>query len=204
MDQRNVRGQVTRDRIVSTSLKLFAELGYTVVSIETVLQACGISRGALYHHFASKDAIFEAVLEEAERRVIAIVLQAGQGASNPLDALRAGCRAWLELAGSDAALRRIVLVDAPAVLGWEKWRAVDDRYALGLIRQCLVMVASEGRMESQMVEVYAHSILAVLTELALLVARSPSVEAMRRAQDAVEQVLSRFVGVEPFSRGSVS
>ena len=184
---------------MGTSLELFAELGYAAVSIEAVLQACGISRGALYHHYASKDAIFEAVLEEAEQRVIATIREAGRNETNPLDALRAGCRAWLELTVEDAALRRTILIDAPAVLGWEKWRAVDERYALGLIRGAFDLVATAGRMEKRMVEVYAHSLLAVLTELALLLARSHDVETMEAAHNAVENVLSRLVGVEPFS-----
>ncbi len=104
---------------------LFAEHGYEGTSIEAVLTAAGVSRGALYHHFAGKEALFTAVLEAVSERVTAEVTEAIRDYTDPVDALRTGALAWIDLAG-DPVIQRIMLVDAPSVLGWEQWRAMDE------------------------------------------------------------------------------
>jgi AcrR family transcriptional regulator len=198
MDRRIDRGAATRRGIVGIATRLFAEEGYEAISIERVLRTCAISRGALYHHFASKEALFTAVLEATEERVAETTAAAARGAANPLDALRAGCAAWLHLAACDAEVRQIVLIDAPSVVGWQAWREIDGRHALGLLKAGLGMAAADRRQQPDKVDVYAHMLLAVLIEMALLIARSEDSEvAMRTAEEAVEQVVSRLVGVEP-------
>ena len=167
------------------------------MSIEAVLRACEISRGALYHHYPSKEALFEAVLEAAEARVVETVSQAAQTALNPLDGLRAGCKAWLGLATSDPVVRQIILIDAPSVIGWERWRAVDSRYGLGLLKTGLALLVERGRGSAEMIEVNAHILLAALTEVALMLARSGDREDIRRGDEAIEQVVSRLAGVAP-------
>lgn len=197
MDQRSSRGQATRQRIIGIATRLFAAEAYEGTSIELVLRECGISRGALYHHFNSKDVLFTAVLEAAEARIAKTVGAAAQGAANPLDALRAGCAAWLQLA-RDPTVRQIVLIDAPSVVGWQAWREIDGRHGLGLLKAGLGMAAAAGRLQENMVDLYAHMLLAMLIEVALLIARSEDgVAATRTGQEAVEQVLSRLVGMEP-------
>ena len=191
------RGQATRLIILATATRLFTEEGYEGTSIEQVLRASGISRGALYHHFPSKVALFTAVLEATEARVAEKLLMAAKDAANPLDALRAGCFAWLDLV-HEPPVRRIVLTDAPSVVGWQAWRELDARYGLGLLKQTLGMVAAAGRMPADMIDLYAHTLLAVLGELALLIARAEDIAATtHNAQQAVEQILSRLAGVEP-------
>jgi AcrR family transcriptional regulator len=197
MDQRSGRGRVTRQHIIATATRLFADDGYEGTSIEAVLRECGISRGALYHHFASKEALFTEVLEVTEARVGEIITAAAQGAGNPLDALRAGCAAWLSLA-HDPVVKQVVLIDAPSVVGWQAWREIDGRYALGLLKSGLRMAAMMGRVPSAKVDLYAHMLLAVLIELALLIARSENIAAaVESSMEAVEQLVSRIFGVEP-------
>ncbi len=195
----NDRGQKTRKHILATATALFAEEGYEATSIELVLRSTGISRGALYHHFASKDALFKAVLEEVEARVAVTVANAAGRATNPLDALRAGCDAWLGLA-HDPIVRRIVLIDAPSVIGWQAWRDIDDRNALGLLKSAMGAMAAAGRMRTEMVDVNAHLLLAMLIELSMLVARTDDVAyVLRTGREAVEAILSRLAGVEPYA-----
>jgi AcrR family transcriptional regulator len=172
MDRRIDRGQATRQRLVESGTRLFTEHGYEATSIEMVLEDTGVSRGALYHHFESKASLFTAVLEATEARVAAAVAAAAASATEPLDALRAGCEAWLRLAADDAAIRQIVLIDAPTVVGWSAWRAIDERYALGLLKAGLAAAAARGKMAQENVVVYAHLLLATLVEAALLIARS--------------------------------
>jgi AcrR family transcriptional regulator len=184
------RGQATRQHIIAEAGKLFAEAGYEAVAIEAVLRACGLSRGALYHHFAGKEALFTAVLEAEEARIAETLMQAAQGQANPLDMLRAGCDAFLSMAASDPAVRRIVLTDAPSVVGWDVWRDIDSRHGLGLLKAAFGLAAGRGHIPENRVDTYAHALLAVLTEMALLVARAADHEAA--ARDTVELVLTRL------------
>lgn len=198
MAVRAKRGQATRQQIVAEATRLFAEAGYEAASIDAVLRACGISRGALYHHFASKEALFTAVLEAEEARVAEALLTSAQGQTNPLDMLRAGCSAWLHMAASDLAVRRIVLTDAPSVVGWDVWREIDSRHGLGLLKAAFRVAAQLGHLRESRVDTYAHALLAVLTEMALMVARAEDQSASTdAARDAVELVLSQLMGVAP-------
>ncbi len=196
MDKRNDRGQATRAHVLQVATELFAAEGYEATSIEVVLKASGISRGALYHHFANKEALFTAVLETVEARVAKQVSAAAAGATNPLDALRAGCAAWLELA-RDSAVRQIVLVDAPSVIGWQAWRDLDNQFALGLLKAALSGMAAAGRLRPDMVDTYAHLLLAAMIEASLLVARaSDADDAIAKGREALEALLSGVATVE--------
>ena len=189
MDKRQDRGQVTRQHILTTATRLFTETGYSDTSIELVLQACGISRGALYHHFVNKEALFVAVLEAVEVSIAERVRTAAQAAPSPFAALRAGCAAWLALA-RDPTVRQVVLIDAPAVLGWEAWRDLDNRYILGLLKAGLARAAAAGWGHTDLVDLHAHMLLAALIEVALLVARAADAEsALQQGQQVVEQFL---------------
>jgi AcrR family transcriptional regulator len=196
-DGRSDRGAATRKHILETATSLFTANGYDATSIEIVLRATGLSRGALYHHFASKDALFSAVLDDVEARVAMTVASAAGRATNPLDILRAGCDAWLGLA-RDPTVRQVVLIDAPAVIGWQGWRDLDDKHALGLLKAAVGAIAASGRMRAELVEVNAHLLLAMLIELSMLLARSNDVATtMRTGREAVEAILTRLAGVEP-------
>jgi AcrR family transcriptional regulator len=192
------RGQATRQQIVAEATKLFAEAGYEAASIEAVLRACGISRGALYHHFSSKEALFTAVLETEEVRIAETLMASAMDQTDPLDMLRAGCSAWLNMAASDAAVRRIVLTDAPSVVGWDVWREIDSRHGLGMLKAAFRLAAERGHVPESRADAYAHALLAVLTEMALLVARAEDqAVAADAGRAAVELVLSQLMGVAP-------
>jgi AcrR family transcriptional regulator len=175
---------------------LFTEEGYEGTSIEQVLQASEVSRGALYHHFVSKEALFAAVLEEVEVNIAQQVSAAASEAATPLRVLRAGCAAWLTLA-RDPTIRQIVLIDAPSVVGWDTWREIDNRHVLGLLKTGLSRAALAGWGRADLVDTYAHMLLAVLIEVALLIARSEDgTDTIQTAQVAVEQFLNAIVGGE--------
>jgi hypothetical protein len=113
---------------------------------------------------------------------------------DPMQALRAGCRAWLRLA-RDPTVRRIVLIDAPSVVGWEKWRAIDERYGFGLLKAALGQAAAAGRIRPELTDMLAHVLLAALTEVALVVARAnDSKAASRAAQTAIDELLDGLLG----------
>ena len=190
---RNVaRGEATRGQLVAIATRMFAERGYEDTSIEAVLREAGVSRGSLYHHFASKEALFEAVAEEVETTVGAQTMAAASGSAGPVEGLRAGFLAWIRLAG-DPVVRRILLIDGPSVLGWERWRAMEEHHALGLIRAVLQLIADEGKLRPESVATLANILLASVNEVALLVARSDDQEAaMQAGADAIDELLQRL------------
>src|SRR5258708_29799998 len=136
MDRPNknvARGEATRAQLIAIGTSLFASRGYDDTSIEAVLREAGISRGALYHHFAGKEALFEAVLEDVEARGGSETIAAAEGAAGPGAALRAGSLAWIRIPG-DPVAQRILLIDAPSGLGRAPWRAMQERHHLVLTR----------------------------------------------------------------------
>jgi AcrR family transcriptional regulator len=196
LDKRSERGIATKQRLIETATRLFTDHGFAATSIDLVLRSCDVSRGALYHHFPNKEALFLAVLEQTEAEISDGLKSAAMAATNPLDALRFGCRAWLELA-LDPKVSRIALIDAPSVIGWQAWREIEGRNGLGLLKIALASGAKMGRLPEGMVEVYAHMLLATLIEMALIIARSHDAAASRTtAQIAIEQLISRLFGVE--------
>ncbi len=195
MDRPNknvARGEATRGQLIAIARRMFAEHGYEDTSIEAILREAGVSRGSLYHHFASKEALFEAVAEDVETSVGEQTLAAAGGSDTPVAALSAGFLAWIRLAG-DPVVRRILLIDAPSVLGWERWRSMEEHHALGLIRAALQVIADEGKLRPELVGTLAHVLLASVNEVALLVARSKDQEeAMKAGADAIDELLQRL------------
>jgi AcrR family transcriptional regulator len=187
------KGLATRQQIVETAIRLFATLGYDGTSIEAVLRECDVSRGALYHHFPCKEALFEAVFEVLEAQVAQRILASSRGAKDAIEALRAGCDVWLDLA-RDGAVRQIVLIDAPSVLGWEKWRAIDARHGFGLLKASLTAASATGVISAALIETYAHMLLAALIEVAMIIARAPdAAAAVKLGKTAVQDLLTRLL-----------
>ena len=191
--KRAAQGRATRGQLIEVATSLFADHGYEGTSIEAVLTAAGVSRGALYHHFAGKEALFTAVLEVLSDRITAQLTEVISGCADPVDAVRAAALGWIDLAG-DPVIQRIMLVDAPSVLGWEQWRAMDEGRTVGAMRDMLQAVSDTGRLPGELVVPFAHMILAALDEAAMVVARAPdSRVAVAEERQAVEEFLARLL-----------
>ena len=195
---RNIeRGQATRTQLIEVATRLFAARGYEGTSIEAVLAESGTSRGSLYHHFAGKDALFLAVLENVGTTVTGQVTEAIQDAGDPVAELRAGLLAWIRLAG-DPVIRQVMLIDAPIVLGWQRWRELDEQGPLGFIRAALAYAAEQGRIDPGQVDTFAHIVLAAANEVTMMIARADDPAAALRAEEsAFTGFLDRLLGAEP-------
>jgi AcrR family transcriptional regulator len=192
-DGRIEKGRETRERLIATGHELFGEHGYEGTSIEAILERAGVARGALYHHFSSKEALFDAVLDRLVAQIADTAADAARTAADPVESLRAGCRAWLRMA-VDPALQRIALVDAPAVVGWSRWRGLDEQHTLGRLRANLEAIAAAGRLPAGQVPVLAHMVLAAVNEAALMIARSEDPRAaLAEGEAAVDTLLDRLV-----------
>src|ERR1700722_749037 len=191
--KRAAQGRATRDQLVEVATGLFAEHGYEGTSIEAVLSAAGVSRGALYHHFAGKEALFEAVVQAVSDRVMAELAEATKDITDAVSAVQTSALAWVGLAG-DPVIQRAVLVDAPSVFGWERGGEMDDGRALGAVRAMLQAVSDSGRLRADLVGPFAHMILAALDEIALVIARAEDSEtALAEGQASVAEFLDRLL-----------
>lgn len=194
MDGKLAKGQGTRDQLVAAARELFARDGFEATSTEAVLQRSGISRGSLYHHFPDKKALFEAVLIRVHAEAVQITIRAARGSADGVAALRAGCLAWIKLA-RDPRISRIVLIDAPSVVGWARWRQIDEEHSFGVVKAGLRAAAKRGLLPEQMIDPVGHVLLAALNELALLIATSrDSRRAEREAIAAFDLLLRRLLG----------
>jgi len=174
------QSEATRAALIAAARALFAQRGYAAVATEEIVQAAGVTRGALYHHFAGKLELFEAVYEDVERELVErIALAAMSGASDPLAALHAGAQAFLD-ACEDPAVQRIALLDAPSVLGWERWREIGLRYGFGLVQATVQAAMDAGLIEHQPVVPLSHLLLGAIDEGAMLIARAEDGVAIRQ------------------------
>jgi len=181
MDSKHTtRSAATRTALVAAARPLFAARGYADVGTEEVVRAAGVTRGALYHQFADKQALFEAVFEAVEADLTQRIAEGSLsgGAEDPLAALEAGVEEFLLLA-TDPEMERIALIDAPSVLGWERWREIGARYGLGLIEGVLQAAMDNGHIEVQPARPLAHVLLGAVDEAAMVVARAVDQDAAR-------------------------
>lgn len=192
-DGRVVRGRGTRERLVETARAQFGAHGYDATSIETILSTAGVARGALYHHFPNKAALFDAVLEQVTGELGVVVGAAARGHRDPVASLRAGVIAWLRHA-AEPAVQQIVLLDAPAVVGWSRWRSVDEQDTVAGTKMALRRLADAGHLPTGSADVLAHLVVAAVGEAALLVARAPDpAAALVEVERAIGILLDRLL-----------
>ena len=174
------RTAATRGALVTAARALFGARGFAAVGTEEVVRAAGVSRGALYHHFADKTELFAAVFEAVERELSASIgeLMAASGVTDPVAALGVGVGAWLD-ACTEPEVQRIVLLDAPSVLGWERFREIGMRYGVGLVEGVLTAAMQSGQLAPRPVRPLAHLLIGALDEAALYVTRSADPAAAR-------------------------
>jgi AcrR family transcriptional regulator len=188
------RSDATRAALVAAARPLFAERGYAGVGAEEIVQAAGVTRGALYHHFGGKPGLLEAVYRQIEQELTEQIVEGALGGSDPLEAMRLAIGVFMD-ASIEPDVQRIVLLDAPAVLGWERWREIAADYGLGLIEGGLRSAIEAGQIAEQPVKPLAYLLMGALDEAAMLVARAEDPKAAKAevtaTLDRVLEALSR-------------
>ena len=183
------QSEATRTKLLAGARELFGARGYAAVGTEEVVRSAGVTRGALYHQFADKRALFAAVLEDVESELVQQIAEIAAGAADPLAALRAGAEAFLD---ADPGIQRIAIIDAPSVLGWETWREIGTRHGLGLIVALLEHGMSVGAIRPVPATPMAHLLLAAVDEAALLHARGDATRA-----DVIETMDAVLAALRP-------
>lgn len=191
----DLRSRATRRQLISSARALFGARGYAGVGTEEIVRAAGVTRGALYHQFRDKADLFAAVAEEVEAEISARISVGAGAATDPVEALRAGTRLFLD-ACADPEVERIILLDAPAVLGWEAWRDLAGRYGLGLVRLGLQSAIDAGAIVPQPIAPLAHILIGALDEAALYVAGAEDPAAARQECAAIFERILRGLTTE--------
>jgi AcrR family transcriptional regulator len=176
----------TRAALIAVARRLFGAEGFAEAGAERITREAGMTRGALYHQFASKADLFAAVLDQVEAEIAERVAGAVAG-FDPADTtgmLLAGADAWLD-ASSEPDLQRIVLLDGPSVLGWDRWREICLRHTVGLIAALLQDGIDRGSLPPQPVQALTHVLVGAVDEAALYIAQAQDGAAARADMDLV-------------------
>jgi AcrR family transcriptional regulator len=167
---KRAQGEATRAALVSAARELFGDQGYAATSTEEIVARAGVTKGALYHHFPDKEAVFRAVFEQVQREVSdQAVAEFNQPDS--WDALVMGCQLWID-AHLDPGVRQIVLTDARGVLGWDAARAIENRFSAVALRGALRKGMHAGVIARRPLRPLALMLTGALSEACLYVAES--------------------------------
>ncbi|MFG2000755.1 TetR/AcrR family transcriptional regulator [Spirillospora sp. NPDC048911] len=186
MASRAEQREQTRRVLLRESRHLFATKGYAAVGLAEIVQAAGVTKGALYHHFESKTELFRVVLAEVQQEVAATVAATADARNDLWDSFTAGCQAFLT-ATTDPDIQRIMLIDGPAVLGWNEWRAMDEAGSARHLAEALADLIEAGLIARQPVAPLAHLLSGAMNEAALWLATAP--EALDDTRTALSRML---------------
>jgi AcrR family transcriptional regulator len=171
--------EATMGALIGAARALFAERGYAGVGTEEIVQQAGVTRGALYHHFrGGKEELFRAVLIQLSAETVQRVGQAAAATDDPWEELVLGSEAFLDACATPE-VQRIVLLDAPSVLGWDVRRAIDADYGLRLLEGAIQNAMDAGRLLPGSASAVAHVLAGALDEAAMVVARAEDPAAAR-------------------------
>ncbi len=182
------QSEATRTALLQAARELFTEHGYAGTATEDIAQRAGVTRGALYYQFGDKSGLFQAVFEDLNLHIATQVVSAIQSSREERGDLwdqivRAGTEAYLDVC-LDPAVQRITSIEAPAVLGWEKYRNLDEKYGLSLIRGALQELMDVGLIAPQPIEPLAHLVLSAVVEAAMYIARADDMAITRKEMRA--------------------
>lgn len=180
----------TAQAIVASATDLLAARGFAAVSLDDVAGAAGVTRGAVYHHYQSKAGLFRAVAAHLQSEVAQAVVAAAESAGPDKRAqLDAGCHAFLDAITAAPAVR-VLLIDAPAVFGWEQWRRLDEENSVVHLREALADVG----VPAGLLDATAAQLSGAMNEAALWIAQQPrGAEARGAAHQVLDRVLAAAV-----------
>ena len=160
------RRAATTEAILNSGRRLFGERGFAATTIDDIAEAAGVAKGAVYHHFATKEALFEAVFDQVSRDLVAEIDSTARAEKDVLAAMVAGTQHYFATTAKGAT-GQIILRDGPAVLGWERWREIDAQHFGGKMPRALSAAMESGLIARQPVEPLARLLLGAVTEAAV-------------------------------------
>jgi AcrR family transcriptional regulator len=184
------RGEATKVALIAAARELFVTKGYFATGTEEIVAKADVgTRGALYHHFADKEDLFRAVFDQVQ--VDLATAATVNERDDALESLTAALQQFLDASADNADVQQILLIDGPAVLGWDQWRSLEAEYGLGVITAMLDAAVAQKVIDRQPTGPLAHMLLAAVDEAALYIANAPD---RRQAHSQARQSLRRLLG----------
>jgi AcrR family transcriptional regulator len=192
LSRREEYSEATRQALLAAAREIFVQQGYQETGIETISRAARVTRGAFYHHFADKKALLEALVIDIQGSAARTVVARARSKADPWERLRIGAAAFLEVC-MEPAYRRLVIQEAPAVLGASRCRAIAEAHAVGLFIAALRELQKIGQFNFENVELAGRMIAAMICEAALLLAdaKHPA-QLKRQINSIIERILDCF------------
>jgi AcrR family transcriptional regulator len=160
------RRAATTEAILKAGRRLFGEQGFAATTMDDIAEAARVAKGAVYHHFATKEAVFEAVFDQVSHDLVLEIDRAARTERDILAAMVAGTQHYFA-ACAKGPTGQIILRDGPAVLGWERWREIDARHFGGKMPRALAAAMDAGLIARQPVEPLARLLLGAVMEAAV-------------------------------------
>ena len=182
----------TRRELLRLARTDFASSGYAGLSLERLVGRAGLTRGALYHQFEDKKDLFRAVLEEVQGDVVRAIEKAYRSVDDPWQGLRLGCHAFVETAARPG-IRKILLVDGPAVLGWQEWRRIDAENGVKELRAGLEELMEAGILRKLPGEALSYMLSGAMNEAALWLAEQKRPNALSDARRILDVFLESLL-----------
>jgi AcrR family transcriptional regulator len=168
------RRAATTEAILKAGRRLFGERGFAATTIDDIADAAHVAKGAVYHHFATKEAVFEAVFDSISRDLVADIERTTRSEPDVLAAMVAGTQHYFAACAKGQTCQ-IILRDGPAVLGWERWREIDAEHFGGKFPRALAAAMDSGLIARQPIEPLSRLLLGAVTEAAVACAGRPDV-----------------------------
>ncbi|WP_194819570.1 TetR/AcrR family transcriptional regulator [Nocardia sp. XZ_19_385] len=185
---RTQQREETRRTLLRESRRLFAAKGYGAVGLSEIVSAAGVTKGALYHNFASKTEVFRAVLEQVQHEVGERVAAAADAEPDPWRQLLTGCETFLTVC-TDPDIQRIMLIDGPAVLGWHEWRALDEASSARHLGEALQSLIDAEILPPQPITPLTHLLSGAMNEAALWLAGTDDPQALTETTASLRRLL---------------
>jgi AcrR family transcriptional regulator len=181
--------EATRQALLAAGRHAFASEGYQAAGIEAISRAARVTRGAFYHHFDDKKALFDAVVVVMQSEAAAKIEARAKTQRNVWDRLTAGIDAYLD-ACLEPAYGRIVVQEAPAVLGNARYREIEETYPMALLTATLAALKRQGELDFEDIELLSRMVDAMICKVALMLPEADNPKKLRaRAHKIIGSLL---------------
>jgi AcrR family transcriptional regulator len=187
--RRHEYSEATRQALVDSAVELFTERGYAGTSLDEIARRARVTKGALYHHFSGKQALFEAAFDAVETGVVATFAEVVSATAEPWDAVHAGLDTYLKVC-LEPSFQRIVVHEAPVVMGWERWRECEEKYTFGIVRSALELLVRADEIDELPFEELSRIVFGALSAGAMVIAGAAD---QRKASADVGRVIERVL-----------
>lgn len=179
----------TIHKIIKTSRSYFTKHGYANSTLEDIAKEAELTRGSIYHHFRNKKGLFHVVLESIQREIAEQIETEAAKSEDIWEQLLLGCRAFI-VAAVEPQNKRVLLIDGPAVLGWDTWRTLDEQNSMQLLRGQLHIIEQQGYLKPVSIDAMTHCLSGALNESALWIAQMPDYQ---QSLEATMMVISHML-----------